>query len=131
MLNTNTNKKGKVRRVQHEAITQRHFFHYMSTILKKYRPYIFAIPNGGKRNAFEAKMLKLEGTTIGVFDTFFGWPTKKYHGLFLEFKYGTNCLTDAQKTFGILMSDIGYKCCVCYTFDDAIKTIKDYIDDKL
>jgi hypothetical protein len=39
---------------------------------------LFAIPNGGKRNAREAGILKAEGVLPGVADLFLMYPNKGY-----------------------------------------------------
>jgi len=68
-------------------------------IYPKYVWRFFAIPNGGKRNKVVAMRLKQQGVLSGVFDLFLSVPCGKYHGLFLETKYGKNKLTDNQVEF--------------------------------
>lgn len=48
--------------------------------------FIFAIPNGGKRNIVTASRLKLEGVKPGVPDMFLPVARHNYHGLFIELK---------------------------------------------
>ena len=42
---------------------------------------LFAVPNGGQRGKFEAKIMKGEGVTAGVADLLLLLPSKGYHGL--------------------------------------------------
>ena len=73
---------------------------------------LFAIPNGGKRNAREAKRMQLEGVVAGVADLFLAVPCGKYHGLFIEMKAGKNGQSDFQKEFQqSVQSDYKYELC--------------------
>lgn len=91
----------------------------------KYSDYlIWAIPNGGQRNAIVAVKLKAEGVLSGVPDIFIAAPRGKYHGLFIELKVGKNKLTESQKEIIPQLKMQQYKCEVCYSFDE----FKDLVD---
>lgn len=47
---------------------------------------MFAIPNGGARDAITGAMLKAEGVKPGVPDIFLPVPVNGFHGLFVEMK---------------------------------------------
>ena len=47
---------------------------------------LFAVPNGGQRGKFEARIMKGEGVTAGVADLLLLLPSKGYHGLCIEMK---------------------------------------------
>lgn len=89
---------------------------------------IFAIPNGGKRNAKEAYFMKKSGVKSGVPDMFIPMPAGDYAGLFIELKVGQNKLTDKQKRWLDLLTKNGYKAEVCYGAKQAIELIRGYIE---
>lgn len=78
----------------------------------KYPPFalMFAIPNGGKRNAKTAVDLKYEGVKSGVSDIFLPCACGGYHGLFVEMKRtrgGTIKILGRPKTTQKLAEEIG------------------------
>lgn len=88
---------------------------------------MFAIPNGGARDAIVAARLKAEGVTSGVWDIFLSVPRGKYHGLYVEMKYGTNKLSERQQDFGAAIEGQGYANVVCYSSASAHVKIKQYL----
>ena len=98
---------------------------------------IFAIPNGGSRNAIEAAKLKRTGTLAGVADLFvlkaswvktndgFYWALK--FGCFIELKVGKNQQTDAQREFASKAIEAGYFYQVCRSFDEFKEVIENYL----
>lgn len=91
---------------------------------------IFHVPNGGYRNKFEAANLKRQGVKAGVPDIFLPVPNKKYHGLFIEMKWGKNTCSHNQKEWILKLSEQGYKVNVCYSSLEAIEVIKEYLGIK-
>ena len=77
---------------------------------------IYAVPNGGFRNAIEAKRLKAEGVLAGVADLTVLLPQGKI--LYIEMKVKGNKQTDNQKEFQQKAEALGYKYYVCYSFDE-------------
>lgn len=57
---------------------------------------IFAIPNGGKRDAREAAHMKRQGVRAGVPDLCVPVARGGFHGLYIEMKVGKNKPTDKQ-----------------------------------
>lgn len=94
-------------------------------------PYVFAIPNGGKRHIGVALKLKKEGVKSGVWDTFISIPTRFYHGFYIEFKVPGGKLTDNQAAFAHSMTDKGYLCHVYTDASEACEAAKLYQEDKL
>ncbi len=96
---------------------------------KKYPPLklIYAIPNGGYRNKIEAYNLKLQGVKAGVPDLFLSCPNSFYHGLYIEMKWGKNKPTENQEDWIKRLSTVGYKCEVCWSSEEAIEVIKNYL----
>lgn len=109
--------------MQRESVEQRKLIKYCN--LRKIK--IFAIPNGGKRDYKEAYFLKLEGCSAGVPDLFVPVPKGKYHGLFIEMKYGNNKATENQNRWIKYLNSVGYLAVVCYGCENAIKTIEKYL----
>lgn len=111
--------------MQNESIEQAKVIQYCK--LRKIK--IFAIPNGGKRNYKEAYFLKKSGVSAGVPDLFVAYPNRKYHGLFIEMKYGKNKPTENQKKWIDYLNNAGYLACVCYGANEAIKLIDNYMKE--
>lgn len=89
--------------------------------------WMHAIPNAAKRSKGVAAWMRAEGMTAGIFDVFLPWPANGYHGLYVEMKRKPNKLTDKQTAFGHEMARRGFYVVVCYTADDAIKVIREYV----
>ena len=102
--------------------------------------FYYAIPNGGSRNALEAKNLKSEGVRAGVSDLCVILPDKT---LYIEMKKRPKILKNGKKsTAGIKVSDaqkefietvtknphINAK--VCFGFDEAVKFVDSHINKK-
>ena len=77
----------------------------------------------------EAINLKKTGLTPGIPDVYCAISRGGFHGLFIEFKAGRNKLTDAQKMMFDKFSEAGYKCEVCYSFEDAVKIFEGYVNE--
>jgi len=92
---------------------------------------LFAIPNGGHRHVAVAKKLKEEGVKAGVPDLFLAVSTligrARYHGLFIEMKVGKNNLRENQKWWFERLREQGFRCEVCYSFEEARNVICDYL----
>lgn len=89
---------------------------------------LHAIPNGGYRNAREARRLKKEGVLAGIPDLCLPVPRGDYHGLYMELKYGRNRLTKSQLYITNKLSMAGYFMAICYEFEHAISTITEYLE---
>lgn len=107
----------------------------------KLSDWLFAIPNGGKRNPREAKRFKAQGVKSGVSDLFLPIPREQYSGLWVEMKKpvkdyrgpaaARNAVTKNQKSWIELMQFTGYWAQACYGFDEARDVIEDYLDGQL
>ena len=89
---------------------------------------IFSIPNGGQRSLITAKILKAEGTVSGVADLQILKAKNGYNGLFIEMKYGNNRQQDTQKEFLADMAAAGHFVATCYSAEEAIKVIEEYLN---
>ena len=91
--------------------------------------------NEGKRSEAQGWNLKLMGLRPGVSDLFIYYPTRTYHGLWLEVKRNkkyskSEMLTDtwiAQQEFINLVKSIGYAGETCYGFLDGKRIIETYL----
>lgn len=88
---------------------------------------LFAIPNGGLRDVVTAAKLKAEGLRPGIPDLMLAAPSKGAHGLYVEMKVGKNDTSDAQDEVIAYLRRQRYVCAVCWTAEDAIKVITDYL----
>lgn len=115
---------------QYEADEQRKLFQW-TLFIKAKHPEIelmFHIPNGGSRNKIEAANLKKQGVKAGVPDLFLPVARGKYHGLFIEMKYGKNKPTVNQNLWLRKLSEQGYAVAVCYGFLEASQKIVNYLN---
>lgn len=84
-------------------------------------------PNGGSRNAAEARKFKAMGVVAGVPDLHLPVPKGRYAGLYIEMKYDKGKLTNEQRDFISAAAYAGNYCVVCYSAFDAVKIIREYI----
>lgn len=88
---------------------------------------IWAIPNGGARNAVVAAKLKAEGVLAGVPDLFVAAARGGFHGLFIEMKAGKNKPTNEQTTIMARLETEHYKTAVCYSLDEFMAAVDGYL----
>lgn len=91
--------------------------------------WLHHIPNGGKRNTAEAARFKAQGVKAGVSDLFLPAAHGGYFGLYIEMKYGKNKPTEKQEEFIADMLNAGYKATVAYSADEAIETLRAYLQE--
>jgi len=94
------------------------------------REILFAIPNGGKRNAITGAIMKREGVLAGVADLFLmkgSCGNEASHGLFLETKIGKNKQQESQELFMEKAIAKGYDYKVYYTFAEFQSIISNYL----
>ena len=88
---------------------------------------LFAIPNGGLRNKIVASKMKAEGVKSGVSDIFLSVARGGFHGLYIEMKMPKGKISDNQREFINKVKKQGYKAEICYSSDDAISIIEEYV----
>lgn len=108
----------------------------------EYEGLLYAIPNGAKlpfknvtnkrtgkvsRICPEADRLKKEGLRPGVPDLHLPVPKGRYHGLYVEMKYGDNKPTPEQVFWMQRLTKLGHCCRVCYTRAEAKHIFKTYL----
>jgi hypothetical protein len=89
---------------------------------------LFAIPNGGRRDAVTGARLKAEGVKAGVPDLLLPWPAGGWHGLFIELKAPGGRVTVAQKRWIEWLRAAGYRAEVCYGWEEAAKVMMEYLE---
>lgn len=94
---------------------------------EKLRPYLFAVPNGGRRDETTARKLKDEGVVAGVSDLILLIPNKDYHGLLIEMKTEKGRQSSSQEEWQAALEKQGYKYTICRTLYEFIKTVNTYI----
>lgn len=89
---------------------------------------LFAIPNGGARDAVTGRRLKDEGVRRGVPDLFLPVPIPPYAGLFLELKrVGGGTLSPEQRRWLEDLRESGYQAIVCHGWREAVRVIEEYL----
>jgi hypothetical protein len=90
---------------------------------------IFAIPNGGNRNAVTGAILKREGALAGVADLFVMKPSTNYAGLFIEMKAAKGRQSEKQGEFQKKAIDAGYAYKVIASLDEFVREVRAYLYD--
>lgn len=89
---------------------------------------LFAVPNGGKRDARTAAKLKEEGVVAGVADLILLVPNRFYGALLIEMKTASGRQSTSQKEWERIVTDKGeYKYVVCHSLDDFINEVDNYL----
>lgn len=93
----------------------------------QYKQYIiFAIPNGGNRNVFEAKKLKDEGVLAGIPDLQIIADNKV---IFVEMKTRKGKLSKVQKDLIPKIRKLGIDVIIGYGFEDAKNKILEVLSE--
>lgn len=88
--------------------------------------HLFAIPNGGGRNAATAGRLKAEGVLAGVPDLFLPVARGGYHGLWIEMKKEGGRASKSQEDFFAFLRGQKYYVAVCLGCEAAKDEIIKY-----
>lgn len=117
-------------RIDKEGGAQEMLFRWITYQLDEYPELalLYHIPNGGKRDAKTATILKRQGVKAGVPDLHLPVARGGYHGLYIELKVGDNTTTKKQKDWIRELNKQGYLAVVCYGWDEAAKQLLDYLE---
>lgn len=90
---------------------------------------IYASPNGGHRYDAVGAKLRAEGTKAGIPDLFLPVARQGKHGMYIEMKRADrkNHTSDLQDGWIKRLTAQGYRCEVCYGFDEARDVLCDYL----
>lgn len=94
------------------------------------RHNLFAVPNGGKRDAVTAAKLKAEGQLSGVSDLILLKRNKYYGALLIETKTKTGRQSDSQKDWQSKITQDGYKYVVVRSVEEFVNEVYRYLNDK-
>lgn len=72
------------------------------------------------------KMMRM-GYRKGTPDLTIYEPRGEYHGLFIEFKDPKGVVSEEQRRFLDRASELGYATAVCYSTDEAISLLEQYL----
>jgi hypothetical protein len=117
-----------------ERVEQRALVKWLS-IHPVLRDFFCKNNNEGKRTDIQTAHLKLEGLRPGVSDLFIYYPTKTYHGLWLEVKRNMVYPPSAKKTptwvaqeaFQETVKSVGFAAHFCYGWNDGREIIQRYL----
>lgn len=90
---------------------------------------LFAVPNGGARNAVTGAILKREGVRKGITDLILLAPNKTHHGLLIEMKASKGVVSKDQQEFIDYANSQNYKAIICYDWQSASDIITNYLTE--
>lgn len=91
---------------------------------------LFAVPNGGYRFYSTGRILKAEGQLPGVSDLILLTPRSKYGALCIEMKSPKGKQSELQKLWQQHAEMAGNKYVLCYSLDDFMREIKEYLNEE-
>ena len=95
---------------------------------------MFAVPNGGNRDARVGARLKMTGVKRGVPDVFLPVPKGRFAGLFIEMKKPADRgkktqagrTSSEQDSWLEYLAQAHYATAVCYSWEEAVNTLHWY-----
>ena len=121
----------KKRNAQPEAAEQENVIKWARDNEKNY-PFLWLLHsslNGVRLSKIQAGKAKASGMLSGVPDLFLPVPRGSFCGLYIEMKSATGRIMPSQSRYLSAVSDFGYSAVVCYSANEAIKTIENYYFD--
>lgn len=95
-----------------------------------YRGLLFAVPNGGRRDAVTGAKLKDEGVLAGVADLIFLKRNSRHSGLLIEMKKPKGKQSESQKEWEQIINSLGeFKYVCCHSFDEFRDEVEDFLND--
>ena len=119
----------KQRNAQPEAIEQERVIKWARDNENNY-PFLWLLHsslNGVKLSKNQAGRAKTQGMLSGVPDLFLPVPRKNFHGLYIEMKSEKGRVSVSQSRFLSVTNELGYQSIVCYSSEDAIEKINEYL----
>lgn len=122
--------KTNLSKPQTESQIQKDFVAWFRKRYPTIEPLFFAVGNGGRRNAWTAKIMKDEGVRAGVSDLILLIPKHGYAALLIETKKPDGTQSDSQKEFERLATKYKYLYKICRSLPEFQKLIMWYVEDK-
>lgn len=92
------------------------------------RGRLFAVPNGGRRDAVTGAKLKEEGVVSGVADLILLKRNSRYGALLIEMKRPGGYQSSGQRLWQeTVTEDDEYRYVVCRSFDEFTRVVKEYL----
>lgn len=88
---------------------------------------LYAVPNGGRRDAVTGAKLKAEGVVPGVADLCLDVARKGWHGLRIELKTPNGRQSDAQKKWQAAVEMQKYRYEIVRNIEDFISLLSGYL----
>lgn len=114
-----------------ESRIQQACVRWFSLQYPQYKGLLFAVPNGGRRDAVTGAMLKAEGVVAGVSDLILFLPRKGFHALCIEMKTQSKASKqqDTQKQWQRSVEAQGYKYIICRSVMEFISFVNEYLTE--
>ncbi len=93
------------------------------------RHNLFAVPNGGRRDAVTGAKMKAEGVLAGVADLILLKSNRFYGALLIETKTKKGVQSQSQKEWQSKITEDGYKYVVVRSLDEFMRVVTDYLND--
>ena len=94
------------------------------------RGRLFAVPNGGRRDAVTGARLKAEGVIAGVSDFILLKSNRRYGALLIEMKRKDGRQSASQKWWQRVVTEKDeYKYVVCRGLDDFMREVEDFLKE--
>ena len=88
---------------------------------------LFAVPNGGRRDATTGAKLKAEGVVAGVSALMLLVKRGKYGALLIEMKAPHGRQSEEQKAFQVYCESAGYKYVICRSREEFRNEVQGYL----
>ena len=122
----------KIKTMRHEeSKIQQACVRWFSYQYPEYRHVFGSSSNGVCTSVIQARILKAEGLLAGEADIHLYVARQGFHGLFVEMKTATGRQSENQQTFEKSVTKQGYKYCVCRSFEEFMKMINEYLNEKI
>lgn len=92
---------------------------------------LFAVPNGGRRDAITGAKLKAEGVVPGVSDLILLKSNRHYGALLIEMKKRNGKQSESQKQWEKLVTaEKEFKYVKCHSFDEFKYEVDDFLSER-